>query len=240
MPPRRLRMNRRKRAYVRRVRAGRALRRKIGMNLGIHRFKRLGTDLILSNDNTNAPVWTSQNATLVQTPNYADDFGTYALGGAFRFMLNGLLEYNDFTQLFDRYKITGIKLKVMFQCNQSGTPGGTRAPLPLMTYAFDCDDANAPANGNIVRVKQYAKQRILNGSSSFNIFIKPRITKALYANALTAGYSSEAPTWIDATRADIEHYGLKFWINNWFADHDTSSYKLTITPTYYFSCKDTQ
>lgn len=243
-----------KRRVVRRRRYG-GIRRRVGIkpteglrqvytsvrSRRTHYFKRLGQELILASNSANQPFWTTSNASLVTNTPSADDFGTWQCGGAFRFMINSILQPGDFGQLFDRYKITGVKLKFLFQVNNSTGQGlGNTSPLPILTYSFDGDDANAPSTKLDVAVKQYAKERVMNANRSFSIFIKPRISKLVYTSGLTPGYSSEKPMWIDMSRDDIEHYGLKFWINNWYSDHPTSSFKLTVVPTYYLACKDTQ
>lgn len=207
-----------------------------------HFFKRLGQEIILANSTIgNQPSWTaSGNGSVLAGGNLTDDFGTWQLGATLKFMLQCVTDPADFTSLFDRYKIVGVKLNFLFQSNLSGLSGGNTSPLPLLTYAFDGDDANVPADKTTVQVKQYAKQRILNGNRSFSIFIRPRLDKLVYAGAVSSAYTSERACWLDAARTDVQHYGLKMWINNWYSDPATSSYKLTIQPTYYLACKDTQ
>lgn len=208
-------------------------------NRGVHTFKRYGATMMLGNSG-NAVAWTKDNSLNVTTPS-SDDFGTVQLGGAFRFMLSSVLENTDFSNLFDRYKLTGVKLKILFQSNISGVSGvGARSLLPIMNYSFDGDDATAPPGRNTIQVKTYCKEKILNGNRPFSIYIKPRISKLVYAGLTTSAYSSEKPVWLDMNNMDVEHYGLKFWINNWLADTDASSQKLTIQPIYYFACRDTQ
>lgn len=206
-----------------------------------HYFKRLGSEYILGCSTvSNQPAWTTTNNSLATGTPSLDDFGTYQLGGAFKFKLVNVLQPADFGTLFDRYKIMGVKLKFLFQVNNSTGQGlGNTSPLPILTYSFDGDDAAVPSDKNSVAVKQYAKERIMNANRTFSVYIKPRVDKLVYAGAVTSGYTSERACWLDMANDSIEHYGLKFWINNWYSDAPSSSFKLTIVPTYYLACKDT-
>lgn len=180
----------------------------------------------------------NQASGLTQT---TDDFGTRQGGIGISFNLQACMDYNDFTQLFDRYKITGIKLKFLFQNNVSALQAvGNRAPLPLITYAFDADDANSPPTRQAVAVKQYAKEKILNGNRTFSVFYKPRLSKLVYNGIITSAYTSSKPEWLDCNNPSVPHFGVKLWLNNWYSDTDTSSMKLTIQPIYYLAMKDTQ
>lgn len=205
-----------------------------------HVFKRLAQEITLTNDpNTNQPLWSSNNCLSVPVV-LSDDFGTWQTGLGMNFNLNEVQQVTDFTALFDRYKIVGVKLKFLFQNNQGGYPGGTRAPLPLITYAYDADDQTSPTAKSLVQVKQYAKERVLNGNTSFSLYYKPRVARMVFQGLTSTSYESAKAPWLDCSNPSVPHYGLKLWINNWFSDHQTSSFKLTISPTYYIAMKDTQ
>lgn len=188
---------------------------------------------------SNQPLW-SGNACLSTPTILSDDYGTWQTGIGMNFNLSEVVQTSDFTSLFDRYKILGVKLKFLFQSNQTGIPGGTRAPLPTIVYSYDADDQDSPTTKSIVQVKQYAKERILNGNRTFSVFYKPRVARMVYQDLVNTAYESAKAPWLDCTNSTVPHYGLKLWINNWFSDYNTSSYKLTISPTYYLAMKDTQ
>ena len=108
-------------------------------SLRTHYFKRLAQDITLSVDSAlNEPKW-SGNACLSTGVNLSDDYGTWQTGMGMNFNLSECIDSSELTSLFDRYKILGVKLKFLFQSNHSGYPGGNRAPLPVLTYAFDAD-----------------------------------------------------------------------------------------------------
>lgn len=190
-----------------------------------------GSPTVLNNDgNGSVSIGSSSTDTGV----------TVQFGGAMKFMMQSALDFADMATLFDRYKITGVKLKFLYQHNNaSNTNTGNNSILPLITTAFDGDDDNNPSNYIQLASKQYSKQRVLNGNSMFSVFIKPRLTKEVYRGALTTGYTSEKACWLDCNNQDIAHFGLKLWINNWTTGA-TILNQLSIFPTYYFALKDTQ
>lgn len=247
MPGRRIRFRNRRlhrRAVaLQRVRRVKASYRKLGLRLAskTHIFKRFAQDVVVANTSNGMWITSDAGSQCTQIAAVTDDFGTQQGGFGMEFKINACIESTDFTQLFDRYKIVGVKLKFLYQNNMSGIPGtGATAPLPRITYAFDADDASVPANRLAVAVKGYAKERVLNGNRQFSVFIRPRLDKLVYQQGLTSAYSSERACWLDCVNDGVPHYGLKVWINNWYSDSSTSSQKLTIQPIYYLALKDTQ
>lgn len=239
-----------KKGYRRRRRLG--IRRKAtasGMRLRIsgamtkpHVFKRIGQLMRIGNSAISGnPVATSSgNNSLIMGTASADTLNTTQVGGSVLFKMDSATDFGDFSQLFDRYKITGVKLKFLYQSNiaNADSTSGSNA-LPLMNYSFDADDADIPTNLDQVQRKQYCHQKILNGNYTFSIFIKPRILKEVYSSLTSTGYNSAKATWLDSNNAGVPHYGLKFWINNW-TPGATKFHQLTIQPTYYLALKDTQ
>lgn len=243
--PRRYRrkVNRRRRLGIRRKLTYTGYKLKVsGAMVRPHKFKRIGQLMRIGNSTiSGAPIATaSGNSSLTVGTATADTLNTQQVGGAVVFKLNSATDFGDFAQLFDRYKITGVKLKFLYQSNiaNSDSTSGSNA-LPLLNYSFDADDADVPTTLDDVQRKQYCHQKILNGNYSFSIFLKPRILKEVYQSALGTGYNSAKATWLDCNNSSIPHYGLKFWINNW-CPGATKFHQLTIQPTYYLALKDTR
>lgn len=211
------------------------------------RIKRIGQQIRIANDPTGSggnPVATATgNGSLSVGTSSVDTMNTRQVGASMLFKLDSLTDYNDFPALFDRFKITGVKLKFLYQSNlaNSDSTTGTNA-LPLLSYTFDADDASVPSNLEDVQRKQYCHQKILNGNYSFSLYIKPRILKEVYAGTVSTGYNSAPAAWLDSNNTasiGLPHYGLKMWLNNW-GPGNTKFHQLTITPTYYLALKDTQ
>lgn len=209
-------------------------------------IKRVGQQCRIGNDPTGSggnPIATATgNGSLICAAgtSLSDTLNTRQVGASMLFKLDSVQDSNDFANLFDRYKIIGVKLKFLYQCNlaNSDSTTGTNA-LPLLSYTFDADDATQPTQLEDVQKKQYCHQRILNGNGMFSIYLKPRILKEVYNSAISTGYNSAKAAWLDTNSAAIPHYGLKMWLNNWNPGN-TKFHQLTIYPTYYLALKDTQ
>lgn len=221
-------------------RGNKMLRRRLGVGYNKHVFKRRCATIIVGLDSNNIP-------TLIQDGNGAMSLGnqgvgilsnTAQFGMSYNAQLKHAVEYTDFTQLFDRYKITGVKLRVQYQ-NNMGDPNSHC--LPGLSSAWDGDDANVPSSKEDVTRKIGAKTSILNANRSFSIFLRPRVTKSVYQQGLTSAYTSERSCYIDCSNPSVDHYGYKFWIDSWLATPGAQSGQiLSIEPTLYLSMKDVQ
>jgi hypothetical protein len=198
--------------------------------------------------NTNGSFGWFLGPTVVDTYNpFTSQFGLSA-----NFQLRDVINPTDFTALFDRYKIAGVKLKFSYQ-NMTGADatnwnnaslGPTYTQVPIMDYSYDADDSEIPTSRPVVQQKGYAKQKLLTAMRPFNVFYKPRVTKSIYAT--NPAFSSEKACYLDCNSSDIEHYGFKAWISGWpFNNTIAGSAQLTqgiltIQPVFYISCKDSQ
>lgn len=230
--------------YLKNKRKGNVLKRKAykkKIASKTHIFKRYGNEMIISNDSSTIPIITQTNDNWkIGTPNgsaYLPNAVNFGVGGFFT--INEVTEASDFTNLFDRYKIVGVKLKFLYQQNTSAVNGASS--FPVIAYAFDGDDAAVPGSISDVQRKGYCHEKVLNANSNFSLYIKPRVSKMMYSQTLSGlgGYSSEKPCWLDCQASTVPHYGVKLWIKDWV--NDSGVYQnLTIQPVYYLALKDSQ
>jgi hypothetical protein len=206
-----------------------------------HVFKRYANEMIISNDSAGIPVvnQTNSNWKLANTnaSAYLPNAVNFGVGGYFT--INEVTEASDFTNLFDRYKIVGVKLKFLYQQNTSAVNG--TSSFPVIAYAFDGDDSTPPTGINDVQRKGYCHEKVLNANKTFSLYIKPRVSKMMYSQTLSGlgGYSSEKPCWLDCQASEVPHYGIKFWIKDWVNVAGTFQ-NLTVQPVYYLAMKDSQ
>jgi len=177
-----------------------------------YKFKRYGLDCQIANTtngvvnmNTSASGWSLTGASI-------DINNTYQFGGAMQFQLDQCLEHADFNLLFDRYKITGVKVTLipLGTYSASSSSGATNfTNFPTIAIAVDNDDASLPTSWNNVAVKQDCRIQKLNKPISVYIH-KPKIASAVYNGATTA--YTQKTGFIDMNNDNVPHYGLKFWI----------------------------
>lgn len=160
-------------------------------------------------------------------------------GFAFQYNMSALPNFTEFTNLFDRYKITGVKLRVMFLANNIEIGSPTQYSIPVIHHCTDIDDANPPSSETEILQKNNVKTRRLD--KNFNVFIRPKCTFEVFNSVTSTGYAVANSSWIDMASSSIPHYGWKAWIGNGQASPSTQVLgRLKIYATYYIALKDPQ
>lgn len=201
-----------------------------------HIIKRLGTAIELRM--LGGGLGTSGSVNSALSASGSGLLNTYDVAFGLPFCLNNTVDPADLSNLFDRYRILGVKLKFMFDINDANITGA--GVLPWISYAQDYDDAQTPANENVVLVKQYCKTRRLD--KTFSIYIRPK--PQLVAGQISGTTSNSAVPnsknlYFNCTDLNAVFYGLKGWIRGWYSPTGAQS-MLRIQPTYYVALKDTQ
>lgn len=163
--------------------------------------------------------------------------GCYQFGISHHFRLDSASNYTEFTNLFDRYKIVGVKYRIYYHCNDAPVSG--LQVLPLVHYTVDTDDASAPTALVDIQDKGDCKTKILGNNQYIQVYIRPKIAGSVYRSGVTAAYDVEKAKWINASYPDVQHFGIKLWFNQvYMASSNNTAF--TIEPLYYLACKDTQ
>jgi len=157
--------------------------------------------------------------------------------------LDDVVNYLEFTNLYDQYKIDKIKIKFMPYCNTVSTGGAvsnTQGQTGIFCHSIiDYDDsavASIPASeAGIDQLRQhntYKMTNILNKPLS-RTFI-PRCNTAVSNNTNTLAQKNEAFGWMDANSPDVAGYGFKCVFENISAG---SALQLYVKPTitYFMS-----
>lgn len=209
-----------------------------------HLFKRQAPAFELTNTATQGVVATSDSAQIgLQTPVFESALSgggaPYRFGAVSYFKLSNTLQNSDFVNMYDRYKINGIKVKIIPLSNTANTNGA--GLIPTMVYHTDYDDTNTPTSDADVRVKQGAKEVRLDKPVS--IWIKPKIADAILGASAGTAYSvpKKAP-YINMAYTDVPHYGLKMYFRdvNLSASGGSINTCFRFETTYYLSCRDPQ
>lgn len=211
----------------------------------IHKFKRLGESATIDNyTQGQVQLSTLANGWFVgaATP---DINATYQFPGAMQFQLDQTLQSADFTTLFDRYRITGVKVTIISlgSVNNPGVAVSGATNYPSIVYAVDNDDANAPTSWDDVAVKQNAKIRRLDKPISIYIH-KPRIANQVYDGFVPA-YTVNTG-FVNCSYPSVPHYGLKFFVRECplpapvGATAGSNNALIRIATKFYLSMKDPQ
>lgn len=135
--------------------------------------------------------------------------GYYNCPGSAKFALSDILNSTDITNLFDKYRLAWVKIKV-YCTSTTATAGGT-AQLPSMIWSLDEDDNTFPTVASL-REKMGSKQRMFYPGKPITIFIRaPKVQRQLDTSALlSSGNEIARAPWINCSYADVPHYGFKF------------------------------
>lgn len=168
--------------------------------------------------------------------------GTQTVFGNYRFRLTDVPNSSEFVDLFDMFKITGVQLKFYLNLDPSAQAEGSSSPfgggyVPRLHWVVDHDDATTPASINSLR--EHSKHKVANLSPyrPVTIYLKPAVLGVNFATSLTDfAFAPKWGQWIDVARADTNHFGLKWAVDNAF----NNQYIVNVEAKYYFATKDTR
>lgn len=229
----------------RRVMRKRRVYRKRGFVSQTHLIRRQGQIIrITQTGNATTPstavtlAATGSSSCAISTVSLDNMTNTVQFGNSYVFKLSSVVDYTDLTQLFDRYKITGVGLKLMYQASEA-TPGGAGV-LPIFNYAWDYDDSDTPPSLNSVNTKASSRSIILSANRPVSVYVKCKVPLALNnPSGLNSGFGVVRPMWVNSSYPDLSHFGFKTWINNFYAPAGANN-QITVQPTYYLALKDPQ
>lgn len=246
MPPLR-KMFRKKRPAIRRRRS-KVVRRKSGAlsKYQFHKYKRYTWDYMFVNTNPTGTVDLILNVD--GTPQGKQFYGvhlgnvfagpnnTTACGGAIDFRMEMLPGLSDFTTLYDKYKVSGYK--VTFIPLQNVATPASASSLPVITYALDQDDSTIPADD--VELRQRANCKIRRLDKPVSIWVKPKILQEVQTASGTGAVVS-GTKFLDLTNTDVQHRGLKFWIDGMdLAGSSVLTHMYKVVIQAYFTCSQTR
>lgn len=127
---------------------------------------------------------------------------------ALQFKLNDLPSYTEFTNLFEEYRITHIKVMFIPKWMTNNVMQNVNIYNPFFVYSIDKDDANVPASFNELWQRANAVTR--DSLTKFSVSFKPHSASYQYTGA-ASGYSPSTG-FINCDYPAVLYYGLKFGI----------------------------
>lgn len=224
--PRKFR-TRKGRKYPKRKSFSRFGTRKMGKNGMIYRFKRSGSQL---------------TEYTLSTP-YSDIRELGLTGGScynFSCSLQFVPDFQEFTNLYDQYKIKAIKVSFIPVCNFSTFQGitgmtNTNPPFQPGQYAvrsYSALDFNFDTTGiqKVDDIREYQNMKWKPYPRIHTRYFYPRINNV----DTEGGYTYKEQPWLNTGDAGVtEHYGLKFAVDQTTAPTGTILYR--IETKYYLA-----
>lgn len=161
--------------------------------------------------------------------------------GHFHFKLSDLSNYTDFTELFEKYRISGVKLKFVPATGNSSDVNSTNTYNAMKPLAVAIKTSAVTVTGEqetFDELMEHQDVKLRNGYKPFSIYIK---NPKMYAPASNVTNVLEVNNWIStrnpgtvANNADIPHWGLSYsFLSDGTNDHFTSYY---VFATFYIQC----
>lgn len=153
--------------------------------------------------------------------------------GNLNFSLNQVINPTDFSNLFDRYRINYVTVKVRLAIDP-GAQIPASARYPRIWWVHDFDDAVIP--GSIAELREHANYReaALDPHKPVEMKIRPSTLSLIYRTAVASSYEPKWNTWVDMAQTDVPHYGIKFGID----DLTNTAYRVTFEQRLFFECKN--
>lgn len=197
----------RKRRPMRRTR--RMIRRPLTKSLRVHHFKRTFTL---------APIGTSSTA-----PAFA----------GYLFNFNQLPNFNEFTRLYDVYRINKILVRFVPNHNSSDVAPTGSSQISNFHSVLDYNDATAPTSLN--ELYEYANWKMSRGTSIHQRLWRPATLDSVdTGSSAVSSANPQWKRWINTANANVNHYGLKVGIEQSVSANDTTWVPYV---SVYFSCK---
>jgi len=159
--------------------------------------------------------------------------GASDLGHAFPFALSQVPNSQEFTTLFDRYRIRAIDVRLVYSGVPTSISSGYSTHPTVWAY-MDDDDAVIPATKAAVLERQSVRPFTFSDA-------KTVVSYTINPRWLLDGTnkSSLAPRsmWIDMTTPSVSHYGIKFWVDEYNTSVMHSGMQITMTATLHFECQ---
>lgn len=161
----------------------------------------------------------------------------------YSFALSEIPDYTDFTNLFDSYRIKGIRMVGYFSNTQSSTDSNSN----LMLYYMQSDFGNQPTSALTEQFflnRPATKKKILlnvKGGKVFDIYQPLTQLRNTYASVANTDYALAKPRFVSIGEINTPHYGMYMRLQrvdgNVFSTSTTSYPALKIVYTYYLQMR---
>lgn len=148
-----------------------------------------------------------------------------------------VINYLEFAQLFDQYRILGVQMILKL----TQTEAGPSDSLPYIEYYYDQDDTLLPTNSSIrersdVKYKSFGS----NGMLKLNWYPYPQNIVSNTGSSVVATNPMTNKTWIDTTNAVLPYKSLKMILRNCRLNGTNNRWRIDFIPRVLFDFKNVQ
>ena len=205
-----------------------------GMRPSVHIFRRSLTQTISLSTSAVPEGW------------YASGNNLYKNWG---FSLSSLGNFNEFTDLFKYYKLSGARVQMYFSNTGSVPTMGSNMYYPNSQILLhidsnkDGEDSSTSGLEATYLNSQTAKKKLCLNTlgKPIDIYMPLRQQSMIYGGSANTDYATVRPRWIATTEPTTPHFGYKTMLQRVdgqaFQSITTNTQYVKITTTLYFMCK---
>ncbi len=158
--------------------------------------------------------------------------------GAFIFNLNNCPQAFRMSQLWDRYKVNKIKVKVIPLNNVADVTGAGCIPQMRIVHDYDDNSTQPPANPNNIWARRGKTHRL---DKPFTFEFIPRVNyNSVNGQLASVPMLIQKAPWTNCTQIDSPLYGVKFGVRDWYCNTTPNNLILRFDITYFVSFKEQQ
>lgn len=159
--------------------------------------------------------------------------------GSIVFSLAQVPNHTEFTSLYDQYKISAVKVKIIPRFNSiNSSEAGTSGLFPFDGQLFTAIDYDDSGVSNVNDILQYQNCKMTRLTSTHQRYFKPAARGIV--QDITGASTARMPVkgFIDSADDQVLHYCLKWCIPQFSAAAEAALVKFDVITTYYLAMKN--
>jgi len=155
------------------------------------------------------------------------------------FQLDKTEQYTELVNLFDQYRITGIKVQGFPRFNMFDIQGATSTftHVPPLLAVIDTDDATTPTDYKDLISDEHCLT--LDPYKPFKFTFRPKCAQSQFGSTAFGQYGvTESTQWMNCASDDIEYYGVKMGTLPYsLSNNDVNPPAWDLLYTYMIECR---
>ncbi len=137
--------------------------------------------------------------------------GSVDVGRSYVGQLSQMPAVSEFTNLFDQYRITKVRLRfLLLRAGQIGSTGVIN--YPNISWAYDPNDSVTPVTlGDVTVYQNFGVQQFSEHNREIHIEFVPKVPISTPGTTLAL----QGPTWCSTADTSQPWYGLKVWMQEY-------------------------
>lgn len=231
---------RKRRPYKKRVYKKKPIKMAKAMRPAVYYFKRRYSEVVTLNTASPPLGWSASGNSLTRS---------------FIFKLSDLLDYSDFTNMFNQYKLTGVKMEFIFSNTGSGPVGNndsasavpatqSNSQIIMWLCPNNSGDGVTISPNQMLKTSSSTKRSCINGGRPIHLYQRLNQLGLTYGGVGNDDHAIVRPRFISTTEPHALHYGqhccLEKSDQTVFASNTTNYQSVRILYTYYIHCRQVE